>query len=96
MHFDNCRSFIENVSSNQHVLFAADFNLGSIAWNNIRSSNLPFAADSDSELLLLEFLSQHNLYQINNILNDKNRLLVLILVSEDLIYEKTLLGVVVS
>ena len=45
------------------------------------------AVTLDSELLLLEFLSQHNLYQINNILNDKNRLLDLILVSEDLIYE---------
>ena len=47
MHFDNCRSFIENLSSNQHILFPRDFNLGPIAWHNIRSSNLPFAADSD-------------------------------------------------
>ena len=78
MHFDNRRSFIEKLSLNQHVLFTSDVNLGSMAWNNIRSSNLPFAADSDFELLLLEFLSQHNLYQINNILNDKNRLLDLI------------------
>ena len=31
MHVDNCRSFIENLSSNQHVLFVANFNLGSIA-----------------------------------------------------------------
>ena len=59
------------------VISILDLSLGII-----RSSNLPFAADSDSELLLLEFLSQHN-----SILNDKNRLLDLMLVSEDLIYE---------
>ena len=37
---------------------------------------------SDAELLQLEFISQNNLYQINNVVNGNNRLLDLILVSE--------------
>ena len=45
------------------------------------------ASGSDFELLLLKFIRQQNFYQSNNILNDKNTLIDLILVSEDLIYE---------
>ena len=45
------------------------------------------ASGSDFELLLLKFIRQQNFYQSNNILNDKNTLIDLILVSEDLSYE---------
>ena len=67
----NAQLLIEHLSPSQHVLF--DFNHGSIIWNNSRANT--FTADTDSELLL---------YQIN-ILNDNNRLLDLVFISEYLI-----------
>ena len=56
-----------------------------LIWKNARANT--FTSDTDSELLLLEFISQHNLFQINNILNDNNRLLDLVHISEYLTYE---------
>ena len=85
VHLNNAQLLIENLSPTQHVLLVGDFNLGSIIWNNARANT--FTADTDSELLLLEFISQNNLCQVNNILNDNNRLLDLVFISEYLTYK---------
>ena len=66
VYLNNAQLLIENLSPTQHVLHVGDFNLGSIIWNNARANT--FTADRDSELLLLEFISQDNLCQVSNIL----------------------------
>ena len=76
IHFKTFRAIIDNLSCNQYVLFAGDFNQGSITWSNARVNNLLFTADSEAELLLLEFIIQNNLYQNNNVVNENNILYI--------------------
>lgn len=84
-HLLNCSYYLDNVKSHQHVIFVGDFNLGKIIWNP--NNVTPFISSSDIESLLLDFLSLCNFIQINNIFNENSRLLDLVLVDNDLIFD---------
>ena len=61
-------------------------NVGKINWKDSDSYTHPFSACSDIENSLFEFINLHNLNQVNYFLNDNERLLDLIFINEDFIF----------
>ena len=57
-------------------------NLPHLSWNSSQN-NVPFSVQTPSDSMLFEFVSLHNLNQINNFTNNNNRILDLVLVNDN-------------
>ena len=76
--------YVDNVSrileSNEKVLIVGDFNSSNIIWNNQNlTTPADYIAKSALDNRLLDFIALNNLAQFNNILNDKGKVLDLVL-----------------
>ena len=83
-HLKNCNYYIDNLKSHQNVLYAGDFNLGSLKWNPF-PAYVPFEVITSTDSVIFDFVCLHNLTQINKFNNENNRILDLIFVNETLV-----------
>lgn len=78
--------FVDSLNNNLHKIFIiGDFNLSDINWSYSLSENMliPCNIKRDSELTFIDHLFALNLYQINNIVNNLDKILDLVFTSQD-------------
>lgn len=76
----NANLFMDHNNDNNTILMG-DFNLGSIPWHSYATPDSPktFTSGSIFSSLFIDFTSLNNLNQYNNIINNKNKILDLVL-----------------
>ena len=87
LHFDNCRTLLDNLGPSQHVVFTGDFNLADIVWesNKFDSYLIPYNVATEKEIEFIDFFSLYDLVQVNPNKKSFNHILDLMFVDKEFI-----------
>ena len=88
-HINNIIFIVNSLSYHQTPCVLGDFNIGDVCWkyNSNEKSLIPLNIKTNIETLICDSLYDLNMFQINFILNGINRILDLIFIRNDFIFE---------
>lgn len=89
MHADNITSLVVNKLSDNQICILGDYNLSNVSWSGSFSNSglTPLNVISTHESYFIDSLLSLNLIQVNSFVNKLDRILDLIFISDNLIYD---------